>query len=413
MTNIYRNSSSPFGYDVGEEDRIDAYGVDHSNFSLRDEIEYQMARVNREDQFKQSYNKQGITENYPQFGKSFWGNNSENNYSFGSSNISENIEQMKTNGMPKLEETLQYQNQMNNQDSMTTPTPWGQSNTTTPTVYGQNTTPTGFGNNAQQPANNATISPVTKEIFSNTYKPLQKFISKPFVSSKAYQIYDVNKGLAEDTNYPNSPLLDKYNNLIEQHFNDMGPIEGHPDNIYVDTTFHTTVGRGSNVNNYNHFKKVNYYIEDNGNKRVPTEADKKNCFDTLQNWSHEYRKIHKTHNFAAKHFIEDEFKDACNLRITPEEEKRLYLNHVKEILPKIYDVVPNYDQLSDNKKLVIMDMVYNMGKTHFEEEFPNFIKYAKANYTHGMIDEYHRKGVQPRRNEWTLDLLEEDLKNNR
>ena len=35
MTNIYRNSSSPFGYDVGEEDRIDAYGVDHSNFSLR------------------------------------------------------------------------------------------------------------------------------------------------------------------------------------------------------------------------------------------------------------------------------------------------------------------------------------------------------------------------------------------
>lgn len=127
MTNIYRNSSSPFGYDVGEEDRIDAYGVDHSNFSLRDEIEYQMARVNREDQFKQSYNKQDITENYPQFGKSFWGNNSENNYGFGSSNISENIEQMKTNGMPTLEETLQYQNQMNNQDSMTTPTPWGQS----------------------------------------------------------------------------------------------------------------------------------------------------------------------------------------------------------------------------------------------------------------------------------------------
>ena len=145
MTNIYRNSSSPFGYDVGEEDRIDAYGVDHSNFSLRDEIEYQMARVNREDQFKQSYNKQGITENYPQFGKSFWGNNSENNYGFGSSNISENIEQMKTNGMPTLKETLQYQNQMNNQDSMTTPTPWGQSslgqnNAITSTEYGQNIT---------------------------------------------------------------------------------------------------------------------------------------------------------------------------------------------------------------------------------------------------------------------------------
>ena len=149
MTNIYRNSSSPFGYDVGEEDRIDAYGVDHSNFSLRDEIEYQMARVNREDQFKQNYNNQGITDNYPQFGKSFWGNSSENNYGFGSSNISENIEQMKSKGFPTLEETLQYQNQMNGQNSMTTPTPLGQSS------LGQNSAnnsyklslSTGFGQN--------------------------------------------------------------------------------------------------------------------------------------------------------------------------------------------------------------------------------------------------------------------------
>ena len=128
---MFGKFKSIFGYENNEDEKnkIDSYGVDHSNFSLRDEIEYQMARVNREDQFKQSYNKQGIIENYPQFGKSFWGNNSENNYGFGSSNISENIEQMKEKGFPTLEETLQYQNQMNGQNSMTTPTPWGQSNT--------------------------------------------------------------------------------------------------------------------------------------------------------------------------------------------------------------------------------------------------------------------------------------------
>lgn len=115
---MFRKFKSIFGYENNddEKNKIDSYGVDHSNFSLRDEIEYQMARNNREEQFKQSYNNQGITDNYPQFGKSFWGNNSENNYGFGSSNISENIEQMKTNGMPTLEETLQYQNQMNGQN---------------------------------------------------------------------------------------------------------------------------------------------------------------------------------------------------------------------------------------------------------------------------------------------------------
>ncbi len=128
---MFGKFKSIFGYENNEDEKnkIDSYGVDHSNFSLRDEIEYQMARVNREDQFKQSYNNQGITDNYPQFGKSFWGNSSENNYGFGSSNISENIEQLKSKGFPTLEETLQYQNQMNGQNSMTTPTSWGQSNT--------------------------------------------------------------------------------------------------------------------------------------------------------------------------------------------------------------------------------------------------------------------------------------------
>ena len=410
MTNIYRNSSSPFGYDVGEEDRIDAYGVDHSNFSLRDEIEYQMARVNREDQFKQSYNKQGITENYPQFGKSFWGNNSENNYGFGSSNISENIEQMKTNGMPKLEETLQYQNQMNNQDSMTTPTPWGQSNTTTPTVYGQNTTPTGFGNNAQQPANNATISPVTKEIFSNTYKPLQKFTSKPFVSSKAYQIYDVDKGLAEDTNYPSSPLLNKYNNLIEQHFNDMKGIEKRIPFVYLDSMYNKTTGRGHNINKYDTFNSVNFTVGENG--RSATEEEKQRCFKALNDWTNTNKSLEKKQNYNAD-FFKREFANDCNLRISPEEEKILYLEHVNKELPRIPHLVPNFNKLSDNKKLLIMDMVYNLGYDGFKKNFPNFIEGAKANSTKEMLKHYHRSNVGFDRNDWARKLLEEDLKNNR
>ena len=43
------------------------YGVDHSGFSLRGEIEYQTARNQRERQLMQMYNQQGITENYPQY----------------------------------------------------------------------------------------------------------------------------------------------------------------------------------------------------------------------------------------------------------------------------------------------------------------------------------------------------------
>ena len=88
--NLYSQYKSPFGYQVGDNG-IDSYGVDHSGFSARDEIEYQTARDNRENQLMQMYNQQGVTENYPQYTTNFWGD-AGNNYGFGSSNISQNIQ---------------------------------------------------------------------------------------------------------------------------------------------------------------------------------------------------------------------------------------------------------------------------------------------------------------------------------
>ena len=92
--NLYGNYKSRLGYQTGEN-QIDSYGVDHSGFSTRDELEYQFARQEREKQITENLNRQGIEpENYPQLGNSFWGNNPENNYGFGSSNIANNIKNM-------------------------------------------------------------------------------------------------------------------------------------------------------------------------------------------------------------------------------------------------------------------------------------------------------------------------------
>ncbi|MBQ8482524.1 MAG: hypothetical protein IJ532_08340, partial [Alphaproteobacteria bacterium] len=93
------------------------YGVNHRGFSTRDELEYQVARQQREQQLIQNYNNQGITQDYPQYGTNFWGDNTDNNYGFGSSDISGNIQNV----------TNQLNNQgmsYNNQYSGQTPTPW-------------------------------------------------------------------------------------------------------------------------------------------------------------------------------------------------------------------------------------------------------------------------------------------------
>ena len=80
------------GYQSGRGG-VDSYGVDHSGFSTRDELEYQSARLARENQLAENFSKQGIAEeNYPQFGTNFWDGSPENNYGFGTSNIKQNIE---------------------------------------------------------------------------------------------------------------------------------------------------------------------------------------------------------------------------------------------------------------------------------------------------------------------------------
>ena len=88
---LYPKYKSPLGYEIGD-DGIDSYGVDHSGFSTRDELEYQMARQQREQQLMQNYSSQGITQDYPQYGTDFWGDNNDNNYGFGTSDISGNVQ---------------------------------------------------------------------------------------------------------------------------------------------------------------------------------------------------------------------------------------------------------------------------------------------------------------------------------
>ena len=88
---LYEKYKSPLGYEIGD-DGVDSYGVNHRGFSTRDELEYQVARQQREQQLIQNYNNQGITQDYPQYGTNFWGDNTDNNYGFGSSDISGNIQ---------------------------------------------------------------------------------------------------------------------------------------------------------------------------------------------------------------------------------------------------------------------------------------------------------------------------------
>ena len=98
---IFGKYKSPLGYTLGTNN-IDSYGVDHSGFTTRDEVAYQTARQQRENQIMQNYNRQGINKNHPQYGSDFWGSLPANNYGFGASNITLNVENMQNTPVPNI-----------------------------------------------------------------------------------------------------------------------------------------------------------------------------------------------------------------------------------------------------------------------------------------------------------------------
>jgi len=100
---FWQQHKSPLGY-VSNGNKIDTYGVDHSGFTTRDELQYQNARINREKNLISQMQNQGITD-YPQYTTNFWGANADNNYGFGTSNISNNIEnrQQTMTPIPRME----------------------------------------------------------------------------------------------------------------------------------------------------------------------------------------------------------------------------------------------------------------------------------------------------------------------
>ena len=110
---FWKQYISPLGY-VSNGNTIDTYGVDHSGFTTRDELQYQTARINRENDLMTQMNNQGIT-NYPQYGTNFWGSSADNNYGFGTSNIGNNIENMQQTMTPVPQQPQPAQPQVSQQ----------------------------------------------------------------------------------------------------------------------------------------------------------------------------------------------------------------------------------------------------------------------------------------------------------
>lgn len=397
---MYRNFKSQLGYENGEN-KIDSYGVDHSNFSLRDEVSYQMARTNRENELIKNYNNQGITQDYPQYNTNFWGNNPANNYGFGSSNISDNIENV-TNSLKN--QSYGFDTNTNNLKPNNVYNTVGNNGTfNTANIQTPPQTLNQLQSNSLNKAN-------SMELFNNQPSLQMDLRPKPLNESNSYTTesawgFPNTKSANVEQIWANNPSNNKNfmsdDDLYKAMWQNIQQYENVLQHPYLDTKGLITVGGGANVNNWDDFKKVNFTI--NG---VPaTEAEKLAAYNIMRNLSNEKDENGNPKNWNTK---AKNFESYTNIRISDNEARSLAQNHMTNDLAHIRHEFADFDTFPQPLKEVLLDIQYNVKGGLNEAKWPNLYKAIRERNTNGYNGIYYnvnRPDVKHRRNDWARRMI--------
>ncbi len=397
---MYRNFKSQLGYENGEN-KIDSYGVDHSNFSLRDEVSYQMARTNRENELIKNYNNQGITQDYPQYNTNFWGGNPANNYGFGSSNISDNIENV-TNSLKN--QNYGFDTNTNNLKPNKVYNTVGNNGTfNTANIQTPPQTLNQLQSNSLNKAN-------SMELFNNPPSLQMDLSLKPLNKSNSYTTesawgFPNTKSANVEQNLANNPSNNKNfisdDDLYKAMWQNIQQYENVLQHPYLDTKGLITVGGGANVNNWDDFKKVNFTIND-----VPaTEAEKLAAYNIMRNLSNEKDENGNPKNWNTQ---AEAFKKYTNIRISDDEARSLAQNHMTNDLAHIRHEFSDFDTFPQPLKEVLLDIQYNVKGGLNETKWPNLYKAIRERNTKGYNGIYYnvnRPDVKQRRNDWARGMI--------
>ena len=363
---MYPKYKSPFGYETGDNG-IDSYGVDHRGFSLRDEIEYQTARDQRESQLMQMYNGQGITENYPQYTTNFWGD-SGNNYGFGSSNISSSISThpaMNTTPVPITGQTL---------------TP--QTNTLSSWNGGNISANSSFGTTSESQTQTPTP-------WSTSATPMYT-TSTPWRNNQTLTPWNGGYDLSSYGQSNRNHISDE--DLYARMWENIKQFERVVPYPYLDTKGFVTIGGGANVDNWNVFKNLNGVVDG-----IPaTEAQKWKAYNIMRQLSDEKD---ANGNYVNRNLKAKAFENKTNIRISDTEARGLAQNHMTNDLTHLRGEFSDFDSFPLPLKEVLLDIQYNTGNLN-QQNWPNLYNAIHGRDINGIVDNVNRKDVQQDRNDW-------------
>lgn len=195
---------------------------------------------------------------------------------------------------------------------------------------------------------------------------------------------------------------DKFMNIMKPTIKKNEGIILHP---YVDTADKSTIGPGINIDSDD--TGVEYNLLDPETNELtpldPTKEEDKAIIDAELAKLKPYKKGNKR--------SADFFKDKTNLRITKKNADALYRRNVEKSIKDINEIIVDFnknlgekegyidrfERLPQNLQIVLIDMVYNLGKTGFNWEtktirnkkygFPAFWIHLANRNIDGMVEE--------------------------
>ena len=127
-------------------------------------------------------------------------------------------------------------------------------------------------------------------------------------------------------------------------------------------------------------------------------------------FTHKGSKDHKTHVWGAQHF--KNIAGAGNIFMPPQEIDRLLDRHIDEFyrdLQRIFKIAHGYkrefDGYSENVRLALFDMIFNLGSTKFPSNWPGFIRALKAENWQEAAKQSRRPQLSASRNQYVQNLL--------
>jgi len=177
--------------------------------------------------------------------------------------------------------------------------------------------------------------------------------------------------------------------------------EGNVPHMYLDSKGYVTIGIGSLIPSVKAAQKLPF---------VHDKTHKKATANEIQT---DYNNVLKA-NSLKLNFQASYYKRFTHLKLKQNTIDKLFTQHVSNFHTELKRLYPQFNHYPVEVKLILFDMVYNMGITKLKKQFPKFNKAIINMDWHKAANESHRKlPISSKRNNYVKNLLLKTAKQNK